>query len=72
MSPIRILGWVLLTVGVVLLLIGIQASGSLANGFTRLFAGRLTHGTLNFLLGGIVCLVAGALMLVFGVRAPKE
>ncbi len=68
MNPVRVIGYLLLALGVILFLVGIEASGAFANGFAILFAPRLAHGTLDFLVSGIVCLATGGLLVVLGVR----
>ena len=69
MTPNRILGAVLLVVGLALLIVGINASDSVADQVSETFTGRFTKGTTWYIIGGIGCGIAGVLMLLFGVRA---
>jgi hypothetical protein len=64
MSLSRIFGIVLLTVGVVLIVMGVVASRSLANSLSTVFAGRLTQNTLWYIFGGIVAAVVGFLLAI--------
>jgi drug/metabolite transporter (DMT)-like permease len=71
MTPNRILGAVLLVVGIVLLIVGVNASNSLADQVSETFTGRFTKGTTWYIIGGIGCGITGLLMLMFGVRAKE-
>jgi hypothetical protein len=62
MSLSRIFGIVLLTVGVVLIVMGVVASRSLANSLSTVFAGHLTQNTLWYIFGGIAAAVVGFLL----------
>ena len=62
MSTTRILGIILLIGGVILIIVGITASHSLANNLSRFFVGRLTEHTLWYILGGIASAVAGLVL----------
>jgi hypothetical protein len=53
------IGLVLAAVGVVLLVIGINASESFASDVSRFFTGEPTDRAIWYLLGGIAALVAG-------------
>lgn len=66
MTPKRILGAVLLVAGIALLIVGINASHSIADQVSDTFTGRFTKGTTWYIIGGIGCGVAGLLMLMFG------
>jgi drug/metabolite transporter (DMT)-like permease len=68
MSPQRILGIVLLVVGVALLVIGMNASHSVSDQVSHTFTGRFTQATTWYIVGGIASAVLGALMMMFGVR----
>ncbi|MGD0726479.1 MAG: DUF3185 family protein [Spirochaetia bacterium] len=59
MSTTRILGVILLIGGVVLIIIGITASHSLADNLSRFFSGRLTEHTMWYIFGGIASAVVG-------------
>ena len=58
------IGLALLAVGVVLLIVGINASESLASDVSRFFTGEPTDRSIWFLAGGIAALVAGIGMMV--------
>jgi hypothetical protein len=66
MSISRVLGVLLLIAGVVLIIMGIVASRSLADNLSTVFRGRLTNQTLWFILGGVASAVVG-LLLTLGV-----
>jgi hypothetical protein len=62
MSTTRILGVILLIGGVVLIIIGITASRSLADSLSTMFRGRLTEHTMWYILGGIASAVVGLVL----------
>lgn len=66
MSISRIVGFVLIAVGVVLIIMGVSASRSLADSLSTTFTGSLTEGTLWYFIGGVASALVGAL-LAFGV-----
>lgn len=68
MSPQRIAGTVLLVVGVILLIIGMNASHSVSDQVSRTFTGRFTEATTWYIIGGIASALLGALLVLFGVR----
>jgi hypothetical protein len=72
MTPKRILGIVLLIVGVALLVVGMNASHSVADQVKNTFTGRFTEGTTWYILGGISVGIVGLLLTVFGGRAGAE
>ena len=67
MNPQRIFGIVLLVVGVILLVIGMNSSHSVADQVSNTFTGRFTQATTWYIVGGIASAVLGVL-LMFGVR----
>jgi len=69
MSPQRILGIVLLVVGVVLLCVGINASHSMADRVSNTFTGRFTEATTWYIVGGIASGLLGLLMVLFRGKA---
>jgi drug/metabolite transporter (DMT)-like permease len=71
MSPQRILGIVLLVVGVVVLVIGMNASHSVSDQVSNTFTGRFTGTTMWYILGGLAAGIVGLLMVVFGVRGKS-
>jgi drug/metabolite transporter (DMT)-like permease len=68
MSAIRILGIVLVVVGAVILVFGLNASHSFVDQASQTFIGRYTQSTMAYLLIGIAALVAGGLMALVGRR----
>ena len=62
MSTTRILGILLLVAGVVLIIIGVVASRSLADNVSTIFRGRLTEHTLWYIIGGIASAVVGLVL----------
>jgi preprotein translocase subunit YajC len=55
----RIAGLVLLVVGVVLLIFGINASQKVPDQTVEKVSGKFTDNTMVYLVGGIACVVAG-------------
>ena len=68
MNPQRIAGVVLLVVGVLLLIIGMNASNSLADQVSQTFTGRFTQGTTWYIIGGVASALLGLLLVFGGVR----
>jgi hypothetical protein len=68
MSPQRILGLVLLVVGVALLIVGMNSSHSLADHMSNTFTGRFTQTTTWYIIGGIASGVFGLLLVMVGAR----
>lgn len=69
MSSQRIAGTVLFVVGVVLLIVGMTASDSLADQVSQTFRGRFTQTTTWYIVGGIGSGLLGLIMLLVGGRA---
>ena len=68
MNPRRIFGIVLLLVGVILLIVGMNASHSVADRVSNTFTGRFTEGTTWYILGGIGLALVGLFMALMGGR----
>lgn len=68
MSPQRIFGTVLLVVGVIVLIIGMNASHSLSDQVSKTFTGRFTQDTVWYIVGGVAAGLLGLLMVIFGAR----
>jgi hypothetical protein len=68
MIPQRVLGIALLAAGVVLLVIGMNASHSVADQLSNTFTGRFTDKTTWFIVGGIAAGIAGLAMMLRGPR----
>ena len=64
----RIVGIVLLVVGVILLSVGMNASHSLADQVSNTFTGRFTQATTWYIVGGIASALLGLLMVLSGIR----
>jgi len=60
----KILGLVLLGVGIALIVWGINASDSVASDVSRFFTGKPTDKSMWLLIGGIASAIAGAVMTV--------
>ena len=68
MPPQRIIGVVLLVVGVILLAMGINASDSVADQVSETFTGRFTDTTTWYIVGGSGAALLGLLMVLVGVK----
>jgi hypothetical protein len=68
MSPKRILGIVALVGGVVLLVMGMNASHSMADSFSKTFTGHFTEATTWYIVGGIAAAIFGLVLVLFGGR----
>ena len=65
----RPLGIALLIVGIVLIVLGLQASNSIGSDISKFFTGSPTNKAVWLLIGGIVSAVVGAIMSLRG--APR-
>ena len=72
MSPYRIIGVAVLIAGVVLLVVGLNASNSLADQVSETFTGRFTKATTWYIIGGIAAGAIGLLMVAFGGRWSRS
>ncbi len=68
MSPYRIIGIVLLVLGVALLIVGLNAKDSVSDQISEVFTGNYTDQTTWYLIGGAVAGVAGLAMVLLGVN----
>ena len=68
MNPRRLFGIVLLVAGVILLIVGMNASHSVADRLSNTFTGRFTEATTWYIVGGIASAVLGLLMVLVGGR----
>jgi hypothetical protein len=68
MNAQRILGIVLLVVGLVVLILGMNASHSVADQVSNTFTGRFTQATTWYILGGGA---AGLFGLLLALSAPR-
>ncbi len=71
MPPQRIGGIVLLVAGVVLLMIGLNASDSFADRWSNFFTGHYTDETVWFMIGGAGLAIAGLVMTMAGGRGAR-
>lgn len=72
MNSQRLLGIVLLVVGIVLFAFGLNATESLTDTVSEGLTGKYTDKTTWFLIGGIaMALVGGAMALFGGGRSPR-
>jgi hypothetical protein len=65
------IGVVLLVVGIALIIIGVNASNSMADQVSNTFTGKFTQSTTWYLIGGIGAALTGLLMVLFGVRGKS-
>ena len=66
MSQNRIIGIVLLVIGIAVLVVGMNASKSVGDQVSQTFTGRFTKETMWYLIGGGAAALFGLLMLVGG------
>lgn len=66
MSASRLIGAVLLVIGVILLYFGWESSQSVVDQVSDTLTGRFTRETMWYFIGGAAASVLGVLMLLFG------
>lgn len=66
MSILRIIGIMLIIVGVILLVMGFNATESVADRMSNFFTGKFTESTIWFLILGAASTVGGILLTLFG------
>lgn len=66
MSPVRILGIVLVVVGIILLVMGYNASQSFGEEVSEAVTGRFSDQTTWYFIAGAASAVGGLLMAAFG------
>jgi hypothetical protein len=71
MTKQRMSGFVLLVVGVILLIVGMNASHSPADQISNTFTGRFTHETAMYIFGGGAAALLGLLMILLGSQASN-
>jgi hypothetical protein len=72
MSPQRIAGLALLAIGLVLFIVGLNASHSFADQLSNTFTGKFTDSTAWYVYGGLAMAVAGSLLASFGGNTSKH
>jgi len=68
---IRVIGIVLLAVGLIVLVFGLNASNSVGEQISETVTGRYTDTTMWYIVGGIAAAVGGGALLLMGNRAAK-
>jgi uncharacterized membrane protein len=71
MNTQRIFGAVLLVVGIILLIIGLNASDSISDQVSEAFTGRFTRETMWYIIGGAAAGLLGLLLMLFGSRRGR-
>jgi hypothetical protein len=72
MNPQRMGGIILIVVGVVLFVIGMNASDSVADRWTNLFTGHFTDKTMWYIVGGIASAIVGVILSIVGGRTATS
>jgi hypothetical protein len=72
MNSQRIIAIVLLIVGLVLFMVGMNASHSVADQVSSTFTGRFTSATAWYMIGGGAAALLGLLMLIMGSRGNNN
>lgn len=65
MGTPKIIGIVLLVVGILLLFFGYQASQSIGEQLSETVTGRFSDETMWYIIGGVAAIVAGAFLAFF-------
>jgi hypothetical protein len=68
MSTQRILGFALLVVGIVLLVMGLQATDSVTETVNEGLTGKYTDKTMWYIVGGLAAAIIGGLLALAGRR----
>jgi hypothetical protein len=66
MTPQRMVGIVVLVVGIVIMVVDMNASHSVADSVKHGLTGRFTQETALYIFGGLAAIVLGFLMMIFG------
>jgi hypothetical protein len=72
MTMNRIVGVVLLAIGIALFVIGMNSSHSVADRLSNTFTGRFTDATTWYIVGGIAAGVLGLLLMLMGFRGKTR
>lgn len=68
MQPRRLVGLIVLVVGIVLLVMGLRATDSFSSQFSKFFTGTPTDRAIWLTIGGIAAIVAGSAMSALPIR----
>lgn len=68
MNTQRIVGIVLLVLGIVLFFVGLHASHSVVDQTKNFFVGRFTRDTALYIFGGLAMGIVGLLMTILGAK----
>jgi peptidoglycan biosynthesis protein MviN/MurJ (putative lipid II flippase) len=68
----KVIGVILLVGGAVLIIVGIVASRSLADNFTKFFTGHFTQNTMWYIFGGIATGLVGLLLTIGVFGRPRS
>ncbi len=71
MSQQRIIGFALLAIGIVCVVVGMNASHSMADQVSKTFTGRFTEATTWYIIGGIAAGLMGMGMIATGNRGTR-
>ncbi|HRQ76418.1 MAG TPA: DUF3185 family protein [Phycisphaerales bacterium] len=66
MNMLRIIGLIVLAVGVMLLIFGYNASQSVTEQAMETVTGRFTQTTTQYIIGGVAAVVGGLSLIAFG------
>lgn len=67
----RVIGIVLLAIGLAFLVFGLNASNSVGEQISETVTGRYTDATMWYIIGGIAAVVGGGALMLLGNRAAK-
>lgn len=67
----RIVGIVIVVIGVILFIVGMNSSESVVDQVSETFTGRFTKDTIWYIVGGVGLTVLGLLMTVFSGRKAR-
>ncbi len=68
MNTQRVVGTILLLIGVALFVVGMNASGSVVERWSDFFTGHFTETTVWTIIGGVASAIGGLMLVLFGGR----
>ncbi|CAN5845360.1 hypothetical protein BH11PLA1_BH11PLA1_14230 [soil metagenome] len=68
----KVIGLVLIAVGIVLLILGITQADSVASSWSKFFTGNPTDKAIWYMIGGVVGIVAGGALTAMSMRQLKN